>query len=479
MRYILYLLSSCFLLNISGQSNTAVSAFLKNPNLKYASIGVCIKDLNNSNTIVSYNKSTALVPASILKVVTSATAVEILGESYCFKTDLATDKNNPQNIIIHGYGDPTLGSEYLYDTPDAFLANWYSTINKKINRNLPISITIRDDYFGYNGVSRKWIREDMGNYFAAGSYGISIFDNTYLLSFNTMRTDTCPVIERVKPRVKGLKFTNLLRLNYNNKDNGYICGEPLSFTRTLIGDIPAGKNSFSIKGDIPDPGLMLGNVIADYFTDKGHMIENVSTSQSMYIKQIDKKERTALFDEDVFYSHQSPPLKDIIKILNVRSNNHYSEHLMRAIGRTKNPDIYSDPLIEGIEETSEYWEEKGIDTKGMRIYDGCGLSPSNCVSPEMICDILVYMRNKSTYAESFDESLPKAGKEGTVRNFLKGTRLEGKVVVKSGSIAKVQCFAGYYINGQKKYAFTVMVNNFNGSHRETVKAIETMLLNIF
>lgn len=89
------------------------------------------------------------------------------------------------------------------------------------------------------------------------------------------------------------------------------------------------------------------------------------------------------------------------------------------------------------------------------------------------------MQTKSRYRDAFFASLPKAGQEGTVRYVLKGTRLQGKVFVKSGSIANVQCFAGYYINGDKKYAFSIMVNNYNSPRKDVVRAIENLLLGVF
>ncbi len=152
---------------------------------------------------------------------------------------------------------------------------------------------------------------------------------------------------------------------------------------------------------------------------------------------------------------------------------------MRTIGRKANTDIYSDPLIEGINRTTNFWASKGLNTDGIHIYDGCGLAPSNSINAEILCDILIYMQTKSKYRDAFFASLPKAGLEGTVRNVLKGTRLQGKVFVKSGSIANVQCFAGYYINGDKKYAFSIMVNNYNSPRKDVVRAIESLLLGIF
>ncbi len=474
MRLYLTTLFCFFFVSIFSQQNQAVHKFLTT--VGDASVSICVKDMTGKD-IVAHNKETALTPASTLKVLTSATALEILGDDYRFRTALSVDKNDPQHLVVHGYGDPTLGSEYLKQ-PD-FIKEWILYIQKNIAANKPVDITIVDDFFGYSGVSSKWIQEDLGNYFAAGSYGISVFDNTYRLYFNTMRTDTCPVILKTVPEMADLVFLNTLGFNTTGKDNGYINGEPFSNYRKLVGDIPAKKTSFVLKGDIPDPGLMLGNVLSRNMKDVDYLINDVSTTCQLHYRNMFSSNKNYPFEENVFHTHLSQPLSEIIKVVNFRSNNHYTEHLMRAIGRSNNENIYTDALSEGIIATKLFWKSKGVDSDRMFIYDGCGLAPSNKISAETLCDILLYMQNKSKYSQSFLASMPKAGKEGTVRNLLKGTKLEGKVSMKSGSIAEVQCFAGYYIEGNKKYAFTVMVNNYNSPRKQVVKAIENLLLNIF
>ncbi len=478
MKYYLTLLLSLCFVNGFSQTDPAIEKFTKTPGFENASIGISIKDLSGNN-IASYNKLVSLTPASVLKVLTTATALELLGENYQFVTELSVDKNNPQHLIVHGYGDPTLGSEYLFDNPSAFLDNWVLQIKKNLKTTSPIDITIADDYFGYTGMSSKWIKEDMGNYFAAGAYGISVFDNTYKLYFNSMRADTCPVILKTVPNMKNIVFLNNLGQNDENKDNGYINGEPFSYYRKLVGDIPAKKTSFAIKGDFPDPGITLGETLANTLSQNNISTNSVETTRLQYFQQMYSAYRKPAYDEVTFYRQLSPTLKDIIRVINEKSNNHYTEHLMRTIGRKANPDIYSDPLTEGINKTIDLWASRGLNTSGIHIYDGCGLAPSNSINPEMLCDILIYMQTKSKYRHEFFASLPKAGVEGTVRNFLKGTRLQGKVDVKSGSIANVQCFAGYCINGDKKYAFTIMVNNYNSPRKDVVRAIESLLLSVF
>jgi len=457
-----------------SQNNIALRNFKNNLKLSHANIGVCIQDMSGKE-ILSHNRMQSLTPASVLKIITTATALERLGKEHRFITQLAMDTLLENKLVILGYGDPTLGSEYINTVPMAFLDKWVAEIKTKVG-SAAVDLEVADSYFGYKGVSRKWMREDMGNYYAAGSYGISVFDNTYKLFFNTKNSDVYPQIVKTEPYMPDILFTNDLGRNKTGEDNGYIVGEPFSNRRLLTGDIPDGRQSFSIKGDIPDPGLYLGQKLAERLQNNEITVRAVSTARSAYFKE--ERQLRQTLKPSIFYTHYSPPLKDIIRVVNVRSNNHYAEHLIRQVGRSKNSvDIYFDPLIEGINITLDFWKSKGIDTDGLFMYDGCGLSPSNAVNPQFICDILRYMSNESKNADAFLASFPKAGIEGTVRNLLKGTRLEGKVYVKSGSIANVQCYAGYYIEGTKKYVFAVMVNNYGkNSRREIVKAIEKLLL---
>lgn len=455
---------------------TGIQKFLSSPGLKHASVGICVKDLSGKQ-IAAHNAEKSYTPASILKVVTTATALEVLGEDYKYRTMLAKDNDEGNRLLIHGYGDPTLGTEFLENTPNAFLSQWASQIKQNFGSEKELNITVIDDYFGYEGISERWIYQDIGNYYASGTYGISIYDNTYNLYFNTMRHDTCPIIVKTDPEMN-LTFRNTLQMNSTGQDNGYIHGEPLSNNRLLTGNIPAGRTSFSIKGDIPNPGLYLGKALASQLGNIGYSIGKVETTYDKYNKEMYNKERK-IINEKVFYTHYSFPLKDIIKDTNVRSNNHYAEHLIRTVGRTKNADIYSSALDEGIEKTNELWKSRGLDTDALFMYDGSGLSPANAVSPAFMCDLLVYMQVKSKKANTFLESLPTAGKDGTVGNRLKGTRLANKIFMKSGSINGVQCFAGYYIDGEKKYAFAIMVNKFTGPRSQVVGGIDSLLLSLF
>ena len=211
----------------------------------------------------------------------------------------------------------------------------------------------------------------------------------------------------------------------------------------------------------------------------GFKIGSVETSRKDYISGVCAVSTTSRYRVgQVLFTQVSRPLKEIIREINVESNNHYSEHLIRTIGRQYKADIYDNALEAGIEFVVDYWKRKGVDITPVTMHDGSGLAPQNAVSSEFLADMLSYMYNKSSYSAAFINSLPKAGQDGTLRNFMTNTRYNGKIIAKSGSIGGVHCYAGYLIDGEKRYAFSVMINKFNGTRAQVRGAIEQFLLSL-
>ncbi|WP_436414761.1 D-alanyl-D-alanine carboxypeptidase/D-alanyl-D-alanine endopeptidase [Petrimonas sp.] len=468
------ILSVFFFLAALAYSQTAIQQFVNNPALKHASVGVQVTELKTGKTIVSHDAQKSLTPASVTKIITSATALELLGENYRYATRVALDENDPSRILVLGSGDPTLGSDAFGDNTAAFFINAADALKKELSADKEYSIYVVDNLFGYDGISPEWTWIDIGNYYASGTYGISVFDNSYKLFFNTSDRNASPRILRTEPEMKKMQFSNFLTLNTSGSDNGYIYGVPFSYERTIRGNIPGGRTEFSIKGDIPDPGLFLGETLADYLTRSGIKIGRVETARVDYIARNPVTYKIG----KVVHTQTSRPMKDILQEVNVKSNNHYAEHLLRIIGRTQNADIYSDPLQAGIDYVKKFWEQQGVSTTSLTLYDGSGLAPQNAFSPAFLNEIIVYMYSKSKNSKVFFDSLPKAGRDGTLRNFLRGTKYEGKISAKSGSIGGVQCYSGYLIDGNKQYAFTVMVNKFNGTRSQVRSAIEKFLLSL-
>lgn len=475
--FFLLCLTSGLLSPLRAKQNEALTRFLNSSSLSYASIGLKVVEVESGQTICTHNEQIALSPASTLKVLTTATALELFGSDYRFPTYLAyrgaIDSKGvlKGDLLIIGSGDPSLGSAYLSDENRAFLGEWTAAIKKAGILTIEGDLVVVDNLYGYEGISNRWIWGDIGNYYASGTYGISVFDNSYQLHLQSGAAGTQPTVLRTEPYIPGIRFENHLLAASNSLDSAYIHGIPFSLERRLYGTIPANRSKFTIKGDIPDPGLQLALTFGQYLKDKGVKL----TGKSVTDRQATEKD---LSNTKILYTHKGHTLEEIIRITNFRSNNHFAEHLFYKTGWDKTEACTEYVPNLAANRTKSFWKEKGIDTEGLFQYDGSGLSNANGITADCLTSVLVYMQKQSKNAEVFYGSMPLTGVEGSVRSFLKGTALAGKARIKSGSISKVHAYAGYLEKGGKKYAFTLLVNNFTGSRSALRTEMERLLLGI-
>jgi D-alanyl-D-alanine carboxypeptidase/D-alanyl-D-alanine-endopeptidase (penicillin-binding protein 4) len=462
------LVSILFILTYSfavGQS--AVDAFVNAPNMRRANISFLVKDIETGEVVMQHRADKVTVPASTTKLVTTATALEILGPNYIFPTKLQYDGTLEEgvlngNIYILGGGDPTLGSKFLGDS--LFLERWVAAVKQLGIHKINGAVIGDASIFNTEGIAPKWSWEDMGNYYAAGAYGISIYDNTFKLYLKSGAVGSTPEIIRTEPSMPDLKIKLYLTAAADEEDNAYFYGAPYSNDRSIYGTIPAKKEAFVIKGDIPDPALYAAQIFAKKLQE--NEVE-ITKAPSTEIPESSTRR--------VFFTQFSPPLKDIIANINFKSNNHYAEHILRAISlkSSKQGDFNN-----SIKVIKSFWKARNLDVSGLVMFDGCGLASSNAISATFFVDLLIYEKTKGLYPAEFLASLPVAGQSGTIRSLLKDTRLEGKVQAKSGSIFSVQCFAGYITTNNKEYAFAILVDNYSGIRKNVVEQIEKLLLNV-
>jgi D-alanyl-D-alanine carboxypeptidase/D-alanyl-D-alanine-endopeptidase (penicillin-binding protein 4) len=456
------------LLSYIVMAKNPVVDFVNNPLLENANISLLVKDLSTNKTLFQYRPNNSTIPASTMKLVTTAAALEILGPKFCFQTKLEIDgKINSEgvlngNLYIRGGGDPTLGSEHLGDKD--FLLKWVEEVKKagikQINGQIIADGTIYDDL----GVNPKWTWEDIGNYYAAGAYGISYMDNTYQLVLRSGENGTTREILRIIPEIPAMTFENYLTSTSITYDSAFFYGAPHSYLRSIHGEIPANRFEYIIKGDIPNPGLLLAENFQDKLNESGITISKLPSD----IVTNESERRVILVQE-------SPPLSEIIKETNVHSNNGYAEQIFRYLALSKNKIGTSNGSVQVIR---SFWKSKGLPVEQLFMYDGCGLSPVDAVSSQFLVDLLSYMQTISPNREAFINSLPVAGKSGTLTNFLEKTELQGKVHAKSGTISRVKCYAGYIDLKKKNYVFAIMVNNPNGTSKAVIRKMEELLLSI-
>jgi len=454
----------------------AITQLSADADLKHAGFGFCLIDVDENKIIAQHNPDLGLLPASSLKVVTTATALGVLGANYQFKTtleydgDLLPDGTLRGNIYIKGSGDPTLASHEMEGVMgfDELMQNFADAIKQAGIKRIDGGIVGDASFFETKATGRTWIWEDMGNYYGGGTYGLNIHENLYYLDFQqSAKLNQAPRVAAIRPKVPDLDIINELQsAAANTGDNAYIFGSPYTRVRYVRGTLPIGAGTFTVKGSLPEPAYF-----AAYHLAKTLEKNNIYTGMCMQTQRIFTENKNP--KRRVIFTVTSPPLRDIIERANIKSINLYCESLLKTMGAEKQAKGTTES---GLEVIKKYWAARGLDMTGFVMRDGSGLSTRNAISTKHLAQIMRKVAKDPTIFEDFNASLPLAGKNGALKNMFEGTAAAGNIRAKSGYMEGVRSYTGYVKNkAGKLMAFSIIVNNYSGSAGAMRKKIEKVM----
>ena len=427
-----------------------------------------------SGKVIYSTQQVSLVPASVMKIVTTATALEVLGPDYKFITKIGYTGNlNPEtgtvngNLVIKGGCDPAFYSSYFQDHYKETFENWCTILSKAGIRSINGDLLIDLSAMQGMTIPGGWPWEDIANYYGAGVSAFSYSDNLYKILFSSPKETGKPVkINSIIPGIDSLVITNRVVSSSINKDNSVFLGAPGSFHQMIEGTIPAGQTDFEVKGAMPDPAKI---AVWDF-------IKVLKFNKITFTGRIVFDDLSPVANFIPLAEKASPSLSELIVPLNHESVNLFAEHLLREIGRARKG---SSTLDNSLAALNDFWKEKQIFLRGFYPTDGSGLSRSNGITPRTIAEILRTMY-LGTHNTLYFNSLPIAGKSGTLQYSFKGTKLEGNLKGKTGSMTRVRCLAGIFTNkAGRKVIFAVMTNNFNGTQTSVGKEIEKLLCELY
>ena len=448
-----------------------LSILTTHPDTRDANMGVLICDYHSGDTIDAFRANSVIPSASTMKLLTTATAVEMWGGDYRIKTPITysgyiQDGTLHGNLYIEGRGDPTFGSRYVGS--HSFMYRWLREVRNAGIKHITGSVVGDASYFDGNALNPSWLWEDAGNYYAPGIFALSYLDNTMNIVLQSGPVGSIATVLNTTPQVLEVEFENHIRCTHISYDGAFVHGVPYSNRRYLVGSVPSNRQTFGVKGDLPNPPLILARDFTNLLNNSGVKVDGEATYLSE--KPQNSVTRTELF------VYESEPLSEIIRHTNHESDNLYAEMLFRIFGSK-----YSVPctIHNSSDFVREYWKNRGVSFRSAKILDGCGLAPQNTISPAMYVQLLRYMYG-SKNKDVFLESLPCSGESGTLSSFLRGTPLHGKVCAKSGTIGWTKNYAGYiFLPDGRVWVFAVMVNSANCKTRKIQRVIEQYLLDVY
>ena len=467
MKKFLILISLFSSFHLSMAQSSILDDFLSSETIVPASVGLLIRNMETGEVVASHDPMVCRNPASVTKVVTTATAMEILTDTFRFKTRIELSGNVEDsvlygNLYIRGGGDPTL--ESAYSTQGKFVKAVVDTIKGLGIKKIAGSIVGDATYFREDGAPFNWLVEDVGSSYSPTPSSLSVYDN--MLNFVLTSDSNGISMSKLTPETN-LFYPVIEMSQIPDKQAGWRFTKPdFSWTPIIRGNLPLGVCQY-MKTEIPEPAMMVADIIRKKLTSNGVEVEYGATTTRWMNADADSLRRE-------IFCYQSAILKDIERITNYKSINLFAENIFLTIPHAKDEKTPS-TTWSAASTIAKFWKEKGIRSDRIFQVDGSGMSMKNAISPQFIVDVLTYMHRNSRYSSSFYNTLPTAGRNGTVTSFLKGTKLEGQARIKSGSMERVQNYAGYINANGKWYAFCIMVSNFSGQRKPVVKQIASLL----
>lgn len=443
----------------------AFEAFRSDPAVRNANWSIIVADATSGTEILSFNADKPIVPASTQKLVTTATALRLLGHDHSYHTAIeytgriSNDGTLTGDLYIRGSGDPSLGSARLNDSLkiENVFSKWHQYILDAGISRIDGNIISDESIFDPEMIPRHWLWEDIGNYFGAGASGLTVNENEYTVYFNAGNSLGSPAtVVSSSPRIPGMKFINeVTTAQTGTGDQVYIFGIPYGSERRLTGTIPLNARNFSVRGSMHDPPSYLSAGFLDFLKDNGIVVTGTSSTY-----------RTAPADGIITAESgqplgiwESPPLFDIIYHTNHSSVNSYAENLLKTIGHTKSG---TGSFESGLASVSAFWGEMGANTDLSGLRDGSGLSPVNRISASSLNEILLMSFDHPSFGVLLN-SLPLAGYSGSLAGQLHGSASEGILRAKSGFLSNVRAYAGYTIMSNGNMAsFVFIVNDYQG-----------------
>ncbi|MEM9417032.1 MAG: D-alanyl-D-alanine carboxypeptidase/D-alanyl-D-alanine-endopeptidase [Bacteroidota bacterium] len=469
-----------FFMPLSGQAKpkpattvaAAIQAAKNNKLLQPASIGFYAMNLTTGKVIGDVNATKSMIPASTLKLLTTAAALETLGKDFQFKTTIQYDGEIDKhgtlhgNIYIKGGGDPALGSQEFpdYYYQPHFITTWVQAIQAQGIKKITGAVIGDAQIYAESMIPATWVVEDLGEYYGTGASGLSIFDNLYKITLQAGSEGEAASLIDVTPSIpEEIQIISYATGASIDREKTCIKGFPYQPLRIIQGKIPYGE-PVTLKASSPDPACW-----AAYTLHRALQEQAIQVTQSP--TTIRRAELTSAARNDLLTT-LSPPLWQIIKIINHKSLNGYTEHLLKHLGLVT---AGAGDTSSGTQALKQFWESRGIDITGMLLFDGSGLSRYNALTPKQLVEALAYMKHSANFS-FFYEALPIVGETGNVAGFCQQPSLKGHLRAKSGYLANARGFAGYGANQKgDEIAFALLVNHYDGSSEEARKALEEIL----
>ncbi len=433
-----------------------IDTILEKEELKRSHWGILVKTLDNKRTLYELNSQKYFIPASNLKLLTTAATLIKFGANYQIKTPVYASGSYPNLSVLKivGNGDPTFNSERLETLAQELKARGIKRIDNLI---------VQDISLEKSSINPTWEWEDIQFYYAPAVNKLILNENTVILTLKSQELGEELTIEWSDDIAAKQWMINNKAIT-GEEDSPYSVSINRNFEKPLLtisGSLAINSKPRSLGMTVVNPGEYFLNSLQFYLEKEGI---NVINSQVVYGE-------SETDDLVKITEIRSNSLQEIITKTNQDSNNLYAESLLNLLVNNKEKDGSIDNL-------KQILTTLGLDANLYHLKDGSGLSRHNLVTPETLVNLLTLIAT-TPEAKNYRDSLPIGGVSGTIKNRFKETIVEEKVQAKTGTLSGTSALSGY-LNppNYPPLAFSIVVNKSDLKASELRKIIDEIVINL-
>jgi serine-type D-Ala-D-Ala carboxypeptidase/endopeptidase (penicillin-binding protein 4) len=442
--------------------------------------GILIADASTGQVLFEQNADRYFVPASNMKLFTTALALATLGPDYRFRTTLeslaepAADGKIAGPLYLVGRGDPNLSNrKFPFDLKEEFIGpsekvivELADAIAAKGVKEISGDIIGDDSYFPRDRYPNGWEIDDMVWEYGAAISAIVLDDNTVQLTLTPGDNAGDRVDAVVAPTAPEFIVDNqVITSAAGVKPDLILKREPGSNVVTLLGTLPAKSNQRKLTLAIQEPALHAAAMLKRLLQDRGIKVSGTVRQLSLPPGPPEGEKRVVLAE------HLSIPLGQSVKLVNKISQNLHTEMLLRTAARQKG--VWNTP--EDLANfAASFYSIAGIPPGDVVQTDGSGLSRHDLVTPRAVVALLLYVQKQPWFGAYFG-SLPVAGIDGTLEDRMKNSIAVGRLHAKTGSVEHVRTRSGYAVlPSGRRLVFSFLSNNMGSKSHEATDALDAL-----
>jgi len=438
--------------------------------------GLLVVDAMTGEMLYEKNADKYFVPASNMKLLTTAFAMDTLGPDYRFRTTietngaLAADGKLSGDVILVGRGDPNLSNrKFPFDTKEEFdgppektLAELADGVADRGVKEITGDVVGDDSYFPRERYPDGWEIDDMVWEYGAAISAIVVDDNTVSLTLTAGEKSGDAVQARIEPPEQEFVVKNeVITGSAKEKPDLRLTREPGADIVVVSGVLPAKSSPHKLVLAIQEPAQHAATLLARLLAERGVKVDGKSRAQH----EPDPAEGT----RNVLAEHISIRLGDAVKLVNKISQNLHAEMLLRTTARQSGR--WNEPE-ELPKFPKEFYVNAGIAPDDVVQADGSGLSRHDLVTPRALVTLLEYAQKQAWFPEYY-ASLPVAGADGTLNERMKNLGITGRIHAKTGSVSHVRALSGFAETpGGRRLIFSFLSNNQSGKGHEVHDALD-------